>query len=371
MMKKLLSEIEEWMTLYRPNHYVRFLLAKAAISQVETPDQRLDNLYNEAIEEAEKYDQVHLLALSHLLAANYNYNKPLAIFYATEAIKYFRQWGAYTVAERIQNQYAITDENLYQSSIVRVNDHSKDYKSIQLLNERLIEQIKDLEDYDVLRLILKRLLHYQGFVYGAILKENLDTMYLISEIYTGQEIIVYDDPLNINLISHLSRKMIRYCARTGETQIVRQGLNNSLVINDPYVEAHQDLSLVCIPLKQEGVLTGLIYIEQKGEDYLDQDLINQINIVLTLINANKSADGVKEVMTLNLEDRPSLTPREEDVLHLLAKGLSNSAISESMYITLGTVKNHLSNIYSKLEADSRIQAVLKAKEYGFLEDIQE
>lgn len=370
IMKKLLSEIEEWMTLYRPNHYVRFLLAKAAISQVETPDKRLDNLYNEAIEEAKKYDQVHLLALSHLLAANYNSNKPLAIFYASEAIKYFRQWGAYTVAERIQNQYAITDESLYQSSIVRVNDHSKDYKSIQLLNERLIEQIKDLEDYDVLRLILKKLLHYQGFVYGAILKENGDTMYLISEIYTGQEIIVYEDPLNINLVSHLSRKMIRYCARTGDTLVVNEGAKNNITINDNYVEAHKELTFICIPIKQEGVLTGLVYIEKQGEDYLDQDIIDQINIALTLININKTSDDVNQIMEVDLEDRPSLTPREKDVLHLLAKGLSNSAISESMYITLGTVKNHLSNIYSKLEAESRIQAVLKAKEYGFLQDIQ-
>ncbi len=52
-----------------------------------------------------------------------------------------------------------------------------------------------------------------------------------------------------------------------------------------------------------------------------------------------------------------LSPREEEVLSLMAKGLSNEAIGEQLSISVGTVKNHVSNLYSKLGVRSRAEAV--------------
>lgn len=61
-----------------------------------------------------------------------------------------------------------------------------------------------------------------------------------------------------------------------------------------------------------------------------------------------------------------LTEREREILTLLARGASNREISESLYIAGGTVKNHLSNILSKLAVRDRTQAALKARELGLL-----
>ncbi len=61
-----------------------------------------------------------------------------------------------------------------------------------------------------------------------------------------------------------------------------------------------------------------------------------------------------------------LTERELDVLHALARGLSNREIAEQLYITEGTVKNHVSNLLGKLEVRDRMQAVLRAQELGLL-----
>ena len=57
---------------------------------------------------------------------------------------------------------------------------------------------------------------------------------------------------------------------------------------------------------------------------------------------------------------PSLTPRELDVLKLVAKGLSNREISEELYISENTVKNHVRNILEKLHLHSRMEAVVYA-----------
>jgi DNA-binding NarL/FixJ family response regulator len=56
----------------------------------------------------------------------------------------------------------------------------------------------------------------------------------------------------------------------------------------------------------------------------------------------------------------SLSPREIDVLELAAKALSNAQIASRLYLTEATVKRHLSNIFAKLGAVSRIDAVNKA-----------
>ena len=61
-----------------------------------------------------------------------------------------------------------------------------------------------------------------------------------------------------------------------------------------------------------------------------------------------------------------LTPREVDVLHLMAKGASNSEISANLYISTSTVKTHISSILRKFDCGNRSTAIMKAREKGLL-----
>ncbi|MBW4601852.1 DNA-binding response regulator [Dulcicalothrix desertica PCC 7102] len=64
-----------------------------------------------------------------------------------------------------------------------------------------------------------------------------------------------------------------------------------------------------------------------------------------------------------------LTPREKEVLRLIANGASNREIAKQLYISEGTVKNHVTNILNRLNLRDRTQAALFAKSYSsFLED---
>ncbi|MEN1967329.1 response regulator transcription factor [Lentibacillus sp. N15] len=62
-----------------------------------------------------------------------------------------------------------------------------------------------------------------------------------------------------------------------------------------------------------------------------------------------------------------LTKRECEVLQLLAEGKSNRAVSESLYISEKTVKNHVSNILQKMNVNDRTQAVVSAIRKGWVE----
>jgi DNA-binding NarL/FixJ family response regulator len=61
-----------------------------------------------------------------------------------------------------------------------------------------------------------------------------------------------------------------------------------------------------------------------------------------------------------------LTEREQEVLQAIAQGHSNREIAEQLFITEGTVKNHVSNLIAKLGVRDRTQALIKAKELGII-----
>ena len=65
---------------------------------------------------------------------------------------------------------------------------------------------------------------------------------------------------------------------------------------------------------------------------------------------------------------PQLTQREAEVLSLLAKGFSVSAIARSIFVSDSTAKTHISKIYEKLGASNRADAIMKAVRSGLLAD---
>jgi LuxR family maltose regulon positive regulatory protein len=61
-----------------------------------------------------------------------------------------------------------------------------------------------------------------------------------------------------------------------------------------------------------------------------------------------------------------LSERELEVLRLIAAGLSNQEIAGQMVVAVSTIKTHINNLYGKLGARSRTQALVRARELGLL-----
>lgn len=71
-----------------------------------------------------------------------------------------------------------------------------------------------------------------------------------------------------------------------------------------------------------------------------------------------------EVLPVSLAE--PISEREQGVLELIAKGLSNQAIADQLHISLHTVKTHARRINAKLDVRSRTQAIVRARELGLL-----
>lgn len=61
---------------------------------------------------------------------------------------------------------------------------------------------------------------------------------------------------------------------------------------------------------------------------------------------------------------PELTEREREVLELIARGNTNSAIARQLVLSPKTVRNHISNIFAKLQVQARAEAIVRAREAG-------
>jgi len=61
---------------------------------------------------------------------------------------------------------------------------------------------------------------------------------------------------------------------------------------------------------------------------------------------------------------PELTEREREVLNLIAQGHNNTEIARQLFINIKTVRNHVSNIFSKLQVADRAQAIIRARDAG-------
>jgi LuxR family transcriptional regulator, maltose regulon positive regulatory protein len=108
------------------------------------------------------------------------------------------------------------------------------------------------------------------------------------------------------------------------------------------------------------LLSGVLEVQQRGS--LDPPV--PAHYLRKLIAAlERDATGAKSP-DVGLPE--PLSERELEVLALLASGKSNRQISSQLFVSVGTVKSHINNLYRKLDAHSRTQAVARARELKLL-----
>lgn len=103
-------------------------------------------------------------------------------------------------------------------------------------------------------------------------------------------------------------------------------------------------------------LFAAIRAAARGESFLQPSVTTRVIAEFTRLSEQPSASAASLI--------EPLSDRERDILRLIAKGSSNREIADELFITEGTVKNHVTNILGKLQVRDRTQAALKARELG-------
>jgi DNA-binding NarL/FixJ family response regulator len=126
--------------------------------------------------------------------------------------------------------------------------------------------------------------------------------------------------------------------------------------DDEYIFPSLQAGAISYLLKDVKAAELIAAIERaaKGEATLHPRIAGR---VITQINQDKSEQSGPFA---------ELTNREIEVLKLIAKGLTNQNIADQLFITIGTVKGHVSNILSKLQLADRTQAAVCAWQEGIM-----
>ena len=61
-----------------------------------------------------------------------------------------------------------------------------------------------------------------------------------------------------------------------------------------------------------------------------------------------------------------MSKREKEILKLMSEGLNNKDIADRLFISIGTVKWHINNIFGKLDVKNRVQALQEARQYSII-----
>lgn len=128
-----------------------------------------------------------------------------------------------------------------------------------------------------------------------------------------------------------------------------------------------------------GLLLVLRFIDYK---YLVYDLdveyyVSVIAVFFTVLglwigwkltgNRRQPVPAIANAGVRTPPDNLGISPRESEVLRLIAAGHSNQEIADTLYLSLNTIKKHTSTLFRKLEAERRTQAIEKARRFGIID----
>ena len=128
-------------------------------------------------------------------------------------------------------------------------------------------------------------------------------------------------------------------------------------MRDDELAAALELGVAGIVLKESppGSLIDCVRKVHRGETPVDVEAL-----------ARAADSGRPRTLPVPGERLPALTPRETEIVRLVAQGLRNKELAQRLSITEGTVKIHLHNIYDKLGVDGRLELVLAAQHKGLV-----
>jgi len=162
----------------------------------------------------------------------------------------------------------------------------------------------------------------------------------------------------LNYLENIPHKLIRYVARTEEKVILRKDKGDSPLFGGA-TWPEKEGEVLCMPLHKMGILAGVLYLEKEGS--FDKDILERVEFLYSLILPQEKQRN-RDLAHNQQPTEDILTQREVEIITLVGDGLSNSQISSQLFLAEGTVRNHLSRIYEKLQVESRVQAVLVARE---------
>ncbi|MFP3511500.1 response regulator transcription factor [Peribacillus sp. SIMBA_075] len=217
-----------------------------------------------------------------------------------------------------------------------------------------------IDDHQLFREGVKRILDFESFDVVAEGDDGSEAMDLV-ETHKPDVVIMDINMPNMNGVEATKMLVNRY----PETKVIILSIHD----DENYVQHALKTGAQGYLLKEMDAkgLINAVRVVAEGGSYLHpkvtHNLVKEYRRLAAEVGADRDSVHAVEIR------RPHhlLTRRECEVLQLLADGKSNRAVGETLYISEKTVKNHVSNMFQKINVYDRTQAVVLAIKNGWVE----
>lgn len=400
-MLRNLRRFKKWSVWSPATYQAKYDLLQAEIARAAGQITKAEELYDKAVRGAREHGDIRVISLVGEIAADHyrrSGRRKTAIFYLQMAVEGYKEWGVSVkvgILQELLLQWQQEEAADQMAGLApaepqegrsdpeptgELSGPRRESPSLEGVNLAAIlettQAISNQTDTETALLkIMNTIMKYAGASKGALLTGVQDALYVQVIADSAQPAV--PSPFEVKDSTLLPEGIIRYVFRTQEN-VLYTGGEDSWLIHNPYLAAQRPQSVLCIPVTVHGTRLGILYLENR----LAGDVFTYDHLPVLLAMASQgilmcvlqgSTEPYDPQLGIEEQDQPlpgidePLTDREQEVLALLAAGLSNKEIADHLTIAIGTVKVHVKNIFNKLKVNRRTKAIAQAKELHLLD----
>lgn len=328
------TKMENWAHHAPMNYQHKYYLVEAERARVLDKNGDAREYYDRAIALAKENEYLNEEALANELAGRYYLSRnqnSLAQLYLKEAHYAYQRWGAVAKVRDLETRYSEFFLSTKSSTLTISNTSSRDTSSgsTELLDiATVIKSTNALSSEIVLEKLLANLMNIlienAGAGRGILILPSNEDLLIEAIKETDSENVLVLQSIPIEAFPKLSSKIVRYVARTGETVVLNNAMNEGDFTNDPYIQQYQCQSILCTPLINQSNISGIIYLENNlatntfTKDRLELLRILSSQAAISIENARLYAqlEDYSESLEQKVEERTQELSQTVEVLKL-------------------------------------------------------
>ncbi|HEY9704770.1 MAG TPA: adenylate/guanylate cyclase domain-containing protein, partial [Allocoleopsis sp.] len=265
------KNMKKW-CFYSPMNYLhKYYLVEAEKYRVLGKNGGAREMYDRAIALAKQNEYLHEEALANELATKFYLSigkDKIAHVYFNDAYYCYTRWGATAKITHLENTYPqflsqskVIDNNTITTRTTISNnsennlDISTVFKASQAISGEII--LDKLLDY-LMRILIQSAGAQKGFI---LLKDQNDKFLIEAKGFAESEQVTILHSIDMENSQEMAINIIQYTARTNKIVLLNDARNEGQFTQDEYIKQNQIKSILCAPLINQGILTGIVYLE--------------------------------------------------------------------------------------------------------------
>ena len=265
------KQMKDWADNCEANFLHKYLLVAAEMARISGKWQEAMTLYDSAIASAKEHEFIQNEALGNELAAKFWLQlgkEEFAKLYMRKARQGYQIWGAKRKVEDLEEKYPqwFTSPSSESDGVTKTSITTTSGRSAKSLDvETVIKASETLSKEIVLKNLLANLMKIAianaGAQKGFLILKTGENWFIEAEGNVNEEEAKLLQSIPIDSPNLLSPAIANYVIHSQETVILNDAVNEGEYIRDSYILANQPKSILCIPLINQGKLSGILYLE--------------------------------------------------------------------------------------------------------------